>query len=96
MNKLNENRKNMSNEKYSENTLESSLKEAKGKLDNWNKKSKIIQAQFDFKIPDYIIDEIICFEKERDYLNLCTVINCAIVSGSISSDNGKTLKEFYC
>ena len=56
MNKLNENRKNMSNEKYSENTLESSLKEAKGKLDNWNKKSKIIQAQFDFKIPDYIID----------------------------------------
>ena len=90
------NKRNIKNTNINANSLDVSLKEIQEEINDWNKKSKIIQSQFNFNIPDYLIDEIICYENEKDILNLYSIINCAVISGKITSDNGKKLKEVYC
>lgn len=59
----------------------------------WNKKSKLIQSQFNFKLPKYIIDEIIRNEKTKLYYNLHSLINLAIISNKLSTKNREAITK---
>ena len=61
-------------------------------IDNFKK----IESSFDFKIPSYLIDEIIECNEDDDFDNLNYMINCAVVNGSLSKENSKILKKTYC
>lgn len=71
------------------------LTKLKSRIIDWKKKASIIQSNFDFILPNYIIDEIIENERNKDYLNLYYLINCAIINGRLSEENGKVLKQEY-
>ena len=75
---------------------EEKLEELQKKVLEWNQKAKIIQAKFNFVLPNYIIDEIIEKESHKNYSNLHCLINCAVVSGRLSKDNGLIIKQVYC
>ena len=60
-----------------------------------NLQNEFIQSKFDFIIPDYLIDEIIESNRSKFYVNLRHLINCAIINGRISKENGTILKMFY-
>ncbi len=62
-------------------------------LNLWNKKSKLIQSQFNFKLPKYIIDEIIRNEKTKLYYNLHSLINLAIISNKLSTKNREAITK---
>lgn len=64
-------------------------------LSTWNKKANKIQSNFNFHIPDYIIDEIIESEDSKSFVNLHYLINCALVNERIAEDNAKILKQVY-
>ena len=66
------------------------------KISEWNDKSIKIQSNFDFVLPNYIIDEILENEDTKNYFNLHYLINCAVINGRITEDNGKLLKKIYC
>lgn len=70
-------------------------KNLQNKLDAFNKEKEIIQNQFNFIIPDYLIDEIIESNTTKIYLNLNYLINCAIINGTLSKENGLILKQAY-
>ena len=67
----------------------------KNEILEWNKKSWQIQSNFDFPLPQYLINEIIETEKSKDYFNLYYLINCAVINGRISEGNGKKIKQLY-
>lgn len=70
-------------------------KNLQNKLDKFNKEKAIIQSQFNFIIPDYLIDEIIESNTTKIYRNLNYLINCAIINGTLSKENGSILKQAY-
>lgn len=51
---------------------------------------KKIEFEYNFNIPDYIIDELI---NNNDYNNLCCLINMAVVQKRITKQQGKFIKE---
>lgn len=61
----------------------------------FKEKKSILQKKFNFIIPDYIVDEIIESDKNNLYINLNLLINCAIMNGQISNENGDLLKKAY-
>ena len=65
-------------------------------ISEWNDKSIKIQSNFDFVLPNYIIYEILENENTKNYFNLHYLINCAVINGRITEDNGKLLKKIYC
>lgn len=71
------------------------LIELQDKLSEWRQKATNIQSQFSFILPNYIISEIIENEVKKDYLNLYYLINCAVINGRISEDEGKKIKQVY-
>ncbi len=72
------------------------LKNLQNKILEWNQKAIKIQRKFDFILPNYIIDEIVENEEKKDYCNLNYLVNCAVVNGKISENNGKIIKRIYC
>lgn len=72
------------------------FKKLQDKISDWNQKATKIQSNFDFILPNYLIDEIVENEEKKDYLNLHYLINCAVVNGRISKNNGKIIKQIYC
>lgn len=72
------------------------LKELKNKVLEWNYMAIKIQSKFDFILPNYIIDEILKNEEKKDYINLHYLVNCAVINGRISENNGKIIKHIYC
>jgi len=50
-----------------------------------------IQRNFNFKIPDYILDEMI--KEKRDKENIIVLINLAVLNGTITTENGKKIKK---
>lgn len=70
------------------------LKKLQDKISNWNQRAKNIQSKFDFTLPNYIIDEILENERNKDYLNLYYLINCALINGKISNEEAKKIKQF--
>ena len=67
------------------------------RIREWKEKAKIIQSQFDFYVPEYVMDEII--EKGdsiyHNYDNLYCLINCAVLNKRISPKNANKIKEPY-
>lgn len=45
---------------------------------------------FDFEIPDYVVDDII---DNEDFSHICLMINMSVVNERISKENSKILKE---
>ncbi|MEI3395874.1 MAG: hypothetical protein V8R82_09395 [Clostridia bacterium] len=75
--------------------IEQHISELKKQIELWNKKATFIQSQFDFIIPNYIIDEIISNEYSKNYSNLHYLINAAVVNKRLTKNNGNILKELY-
>ena len=73
--------------------IEQHISELKKQIELWNKKATFIQSQFDFIIPNYIIDEIISNEYSKNYSNLHYLINAAVVNKRLTKNNGNILKE---
>lgn len=71
------------------------LLELKKQIEIWNKKANTIQSQFDFIIPNYIIDEIINNEYSKNYSNLHFLINAAVINNKLTKSDGNILKKFY-
>lgn len=65
-------------------------------LETWMKKQKIIQSQFEFTIPNYIIDEIIDLEKTKNSSNLHSLLLLAVDNKRISMEEAKLIEHFYC
>lgn len=74
------------------------LEELQKRISDWNLKASKIQSNFDFVLPNYIIDEIIDSQNKqyKNYINLYNLINLAVITGSLSEDNGKIIKQIYC
>ena len=49
-----------------------------------------IQKEFDFIVPDYIIDDIII---EENYRHVCLMINMAKLNNELTENNAINLKE---
>ena len=75
--------------------IDQNILELKKQIEIWNKKAAIIQSQFNFSIPNYIIDEIISNEYSKNYSNLHFLINAAVINHKLTKNNGNILKEFY-
>jgi len=75
---------------------ENELDKLQNKLADWNQKAKKIQSQLNFTLPNYLIDEIIDNENTKNYLNLHSLVNCAVINGRITKENAKLIKELYC
>ena len=75
--------------------LDQNISELKKQIEIWNKKATFIQSQFDFIIPNYIIDEIISNEYSKNYSNLHYLINAAVVNKKLTKKNGNILKKLY-
>lgn len=77
------------------NMFEDEVIDLQNEIKNWNLKASEIQSNFDFIIPNYILDEIIeqqyCHNKD----NLYALINCAVINGNITLENAKKIKEIY-
>lgn len=71
------------------------IENLKQKLNKFIQEKNKIQNNFNFVIPDYIIDEIIKVNENKLSLNLCCLINCAVVNGHLSKKNGNVLKQTY-
>lgn len=71
------------------------LKKFHNRISLIHEKSQDIQAQFDFILPNYIIDEIISEEYSKNYSNLYALINLAIVNNRLSIENGQLVKKTY-
>ena len=56
---------------------------------------KKIQGNFKFKIPIYVLDEIIKLNNMGKKNNLNVMINLAIVNNRISSKEARILKDYY-
>ena len=58
-----------------------------------NKKCDDIQNRYKFKVPKYILTELV--ENGSDKLNICSLINLAVMNDRISVNEGKLLKKDY-
>lgn len=65
------------------------------KVSIWNAKADKIREQFDFFIPNYLIDEIIEKEIEKNYNNLHCLCNMAYICGRISNEESQIIKKIY-
>ena len=65
------------------------------KLSIWNNKADKIREQFDFFIPNYLIDEIIEKEIEKNYNNLHCLCNMAFICGRITDKESQMIKKVY-
>lgn len=61
----------------------------------WKEKAELIQSQFDFTLPNYIIDEIISKEHSKNYSNLHTLINATVINNKLTKENGNIIKKIY-
>lgn len=68
----------------------------KDEVSKWNNMAMKIQSKFNFVLPNYIIDEILKNDEKKDYHNLHYLVNCAVVNGRISKNDGKIIKDIYC
>ena len=55
-----------------------------------------IQKNFDFTIPDYILEEIVLTRNKLEKLSLQIMINMAVINERITKAEGNKLKKIYC
>lgn len=53
-----------------------------------------IQNKYDFVIPKYILVELI--KPNYDKIDLCYLVNMAVINERFTEEEGKILKERYC
>ena len=58
-----------------------------------NAKCDDIQSKYEFNIPKYILTELV--ENGSDKLNICSLINLAVMNDRISVNEGNLLKKDY-
>lgn len=83
------------NNYYNTNTVEHDYNKLQESLCHLNKRANELQANFDFYIPDYIIQEIIENEDSKNFVNLHYLINCAVLNEKLSENNANLLKKIY-
>lgn len=74
---------------------EEKIKKLTNKILTWNIKANKIRGQFSFLIPDYLIDEIIENEADKNYNNLHYLCNMACICGRITEEECKLIKMTY-
>lgn len=60
------------------------------------KKCKDIQKKFDFTIPDYVLEEIVLTRNKKEKVNLCLMINIAVLNNKLTKGQARKLKKSYC
>ena len=55
-----------------------------------------IQKNFDFTIPDYILEEIVLTRNKLEKLSLQIMINMAVLNKRITKGQARKLKEVFC
>ena len=70
-----------------------SLIEMQNIIDERQRKSEKLQSKFNFKIPNYVIEELIKDNKNYDILN--SMIGIAVVNGRLSREQAKILRKLY-
>ena len=55
-----------------------------------------IKKNFDFTIPDYILEEIVLTRNKLEKLNLQIMINIAVINNRITKGQAIKLKKAYC
>ena len=55
-----------------------------------------IQKNFDFIIPDYVLEEIVLTRNKLEKLNLLIMINMAVLNNRITNIQASQLKSAYC
>ena len=81
--------------KNDKNTIEQDTIELKKQIKLWQEKANLIRSQFNFNLPNYIIDEIINNESSKNYRNLHILINVAILNNKLSKKDGNILRSIY-
>lgn len=76
-------------------TLKEETKLLNDKISKWNTKADEIREQFNFFIPNYLIDEIIEKEIEKNYSNLHCLCNMACICGRITNEESQIIKNIY-
>ncbi len=74
-------------------TLQDEITDLQNEIKSWDLKSNEIQSNFDFTIPNYILDEIIDQQSLSNKDNLFALINCAVINGSISRESAQKIKD---
>ena len=82
------------NFQYSQ-VIEKEINALQSAMNQRNILTKKFKSNFNFDIPDYIVDEIIENEKTQNFLNLHYLINCAVINNKISESNALLLKQVY-
>lgn len=62
-------------------------------IDERQRKSEKLQSKFNFKIPNYVIEELIKDNKNYDILN--SMIGIAVVNGRLSREQAQILRKLY-
>ncbi|MDO5555583.1 MAG: hypothetical protein Q4G09_02715 [Clostridia bacterium] len=57
-------------------------------------KAKTLQMKFDFKIPKYVLSEIVLPNYSKN--NLCALINLAVMNNKLSKHSANILKKNFC
>lgn len=65
------------------------------KIERQKEKEEIIQKEFDFLIPDYVLSEIAESDERIDKNNICALINLAILNNRINKENANILKQQF-
>lgn len=55
-----------------------------------------IQKNFNFFIPDYVLDEIVLTQNKHQKLNLLVLINLAMMNKRLTEEQASELKNKYC
>lgn len=66
------------------------MKRAKEIIERRNKVTNVIQGEFSFLVPDYVIDDIADGE---NFEHICLMINLAESNNRITEENAKILKN---
>ena len=81
---------------YKQNTISHlELTRMQNKINEWEQKSNELQEKFNFPLPDYIVDEILESEKNKNFVNLHYLINCAVINNRMTEKNAIILKQTY-
>lgn len=64
-------------------------------IKNREELSNKIQSQFDFKVPNYILDEIIDRQETKSYNNLYALLGLAIFNNRITKEQANKIKSIY-
>lgn len=60
------------------------------------KKCKDIQKKFEFTIPDYVLEEIVLTRNKEEKVNLCLMINIAVLNNKLTKGQARKIKNIYC